>query len=291
MKRQLGDAQAWDRSIQKNFHTSKIVHALGWRRQLSYRADSSPTISSSKRKRRIPGDDNDGDDWRDRCLSLSLLLSRSRAPDSSLVAVNKKRFPSPRDVRRKSVQFHSIPKWQIMMSLFGPFLILLLGLPLLAPNPPQQHPRRYCNYSALLYSESYWLKEIPNSYHSLCAVPFISENDHSLNGYLRRPSCDVTKVEILFRGQSAILQSLKKDTWRSQWYVRPSFQNQFSTISCFMGNTLFRLVLFEEILFEHECRRKAIPEKECIKECFFCLHVFLKWSSTRTSWFTGRQSC
>jgi hypothetical protein len=111
------------------------------------------------------------------------------------------------------------------------------------PNPPQ-HPRRYCSYSALLYSESYWLKEIPNSYHSLCAVPFISKNDHSLNGYLRRPSCDVTKVEILFGrgGQSAILQSLKKDTWLSQWYVRPSFQNQFYTILCFMGNTLFRLV-------------------------------------------------
>jgi hypothetical protein len=123
----------------KKFHTSKIVHALGWR-QLSYRADSSPTISSSKRKRRIPGDDNDGDDWRDRCLSLSLLPSRSRAPDSSLVAVNKKRFPSPRDVRRKSVQFHSIPKWQIMMSLFGPFLILLLGLPLLAPRIHRNTP-------------------------------------------------------------------------------------------------------------------------------------------------------
>lgn len=124
-------------------------------------------------------------------------------------------IPKPRDVQRKSVQFHSIPKWQIMMSLFGPFLILLLGLPLLAPNPPQ-HPRRYCSYSALLNSESYWLKEIPTCYHSLCAVPFISENDHSLNGYLRRPSCDVTMVEILFErgGQSAILQSQKEDTWR-----------------------------------------------------------------------------
>ncbi len=60
-----------------------------------------------------------------------------------LVAVNKKRFPSPVTCRESRFSCHSIPKWQIMMSLlFGPFLILL-DLPLLAPNPPQ-HPRRYC---------------------------------------------------------------------------------------------------------------------------------------------------